>query len=163
MQTTREGTQSKRGERNMSNDITLEQIEERLVPILQKICLVHQPRSTGEERKKWEEIYSPLYSLFLDISIAADHNKPKDPRETQFRGYTELLMNEIKDRAYIDSGEEDIYEAIVRHAYDLVKHTVEHIDPKDLDVLGIEETVHRIPDLTEWTEEDNNATIHPTR
>jgi hypothetical protein len=42
---------------------------------------------------------------------------------------------------------------IARHAYKLVKHTIENTEHIDLDRLSSDEHVLRIPDMTEWAEE----------
>jgi len=78
-------------------------------------------------------------------------------RDTQFQGFAKLLLDEMDnvDGIYIDTYLEHWREAwqdiIARRAYDLVKHA--QADPKDLDVLGFEEAIGRIPDMTELPKE----------
>ena len=76
-------------------------------------------------------------------------NEPKPNPDTQFQGFAELSFGELARATSFDQ----MQLLIARHAYTLVRHAVEHIDPKHLDVLGLEETVQRIPDLTSWNGE----------
>jgi hypothetical protein len=94
----------------------------------------------------------------------------ENARDTQFHGFACMVWEEIMqlilaDNRHIDRGTmPDPYRNLIaRHAYDLVGHTVEHIDPKDLDVLGLEETVERIPDMTELPKEQEYFNGHYTR
>jgi hypothetical protein len=87
-------------------------------------------------------------------------------RDTQFIGFAKLLLKELLDdvlaeygfiggdrNAYADLNYDlAICEEIIAHrAYDLVEHAVTHADPKDLDVLGFDEAIGRIPDMVEWS------------
>jgi hypothetical protein len=78
-------------------------------------------------------------------------------RETQFQGFAKLLTDELikylTSRAglTLDEIEQEWHEVIARRAYDLVCHA--QADPKDLDVLGLEEAIQRIPDMTELPKE----------
>jgi hypothetical protein len=88
-------------------------------------------------------------------------------RDTHFRGFAHLLMQEIDEQIgavtewgiehEIDSQEKiglELYSrwrtVIARRAYDLVFHTIMNIDPYHLDALSTEEIPARIPDMTEW-------------
>lgn len=89
-----------------------------------------------------------------------------NPRDKQFKNSAKQLWDELETamrqdfNGHIPEGKTwrkkcipAWQKIIARHDYELAKHTIEHLDPKDLDVLGLEETVQRIPDLTAWTEE----------
>ena len=91
-------------------------------------------------------------------------------RDAQFAGFAKLLFDELYDqfnnlRCQEDDGtyEERDKEAeqtrkniqgnIASRAYNLAFHAALHINERDCDVLGFEEAVRRIPDMTEWPEE----------
>lgn len=148
----------------MNHEITLEQVKERLVPVLQQLSL----QAIGSRKRELEDIYTLLSSLFLDISVTADNQDANHVRNTQFQGFAKLLVEELTsleldymgvvldesggnfNRYYRTEWEK----IIARHAYDLAKHIIEHTEHKDLDVLSPDEHVQRIPDITR---EDNNA------
>jgi hypothetical protein len=93
-------------------------------------------------------------------------------RETRFQGFAKALWDEIgkmQDSFCEESGtglsslaqdmdkaqefDRDIQKLIARRAYDLVEHTSLCIDEKDMDMLGFDEAVDRIPDMPELPKE----------
>jgi hypothetical protein len=93
------------------------------------------------------------------------------PRDTQFRRFAKLLLNELGDAGFIFEGADDsdrdqqlvlIKKIITRRAYDLVNHSVH-----ELKILGAfeageymddyghfsEDMIAPIPDMTEWPKE----------
>ena len=78
-------------------------------------------------------------------------------RDTQFQGFAKLLLQEMleTDLGYTRTvhWREGMEKIIVRWAYNLVYHA--QADPKDLDVLGFEEAIQRIPDMTELPKEQD--------
>lgn len=152
------------------SDITLEQIKERLVPVLQQIGLVYTLDTKGKERERWDEMHSILSPLFLDISVAIDHQEESKPvRDTQFRGFAKLLIRDLDavsttTYASLDKAKEAYDLAIARAAYRLVEHTIVElscqgaIDFSDPDFDKYEyaasEMVEIIPDMAEWPTED---------
>ena len=84
-------------------------------------------------------------------------------RDTQFVGFAECLFQALQPdltTLFVALGsrrEQDIVWAesiiqsiIARHAYDLVSHTILHVEISALDMLPHEECVQRIPDMTKW-------------
>lgn len=79
-----------------------------------------------------------------------------NPRDTQFKGFAQLLAAEIANTdGWMLS---EVEKLIARRAYDLVLHTVWRTIPasgstiKEYQGLDIEEIAHLIPDMKEWTE-----------
>lgn len=73
--------------------------------------------------------------------------------DTRFQGFAELLFEELHQAG--DVWFDDRWKTVIaRRAYDLVKHTILNIGPADLDILTTEECVQRVPDMDEWTKED---------
>jgi hypothetical protein len=155
----------------VNHDITLGQIKERLVPVLQNIGLVYKIDATGKDQERWNEIYEILYPLFLDISVSIDKQEAKPVKDTQFQGFAKLLVDELTslelmyggvaiDEASIMSRYyREAWETIIaRGLYDFAKHTMSHVGqgmaaeneggPKYL-----EENMRCIPDMTEWPKE----------
>jgi hypothetical protein len=98
-----------------------------------EISLKQNTQFSGHAKTVYEKLYDQFSNLMIQESDGSYQGRDKEAEQTR----------------------QGIIETIAECDYDLVKHTVEHIDPKDLDVLGIEETVQRIPDLTTWSKEDN--------
>lgn len=85
-------------------------------------------------------------------------------RDTHFQGFADLLFPEVSKLFFtlyarieehrpievIDAVEDEIRTLLAQRGYDLVKHTVLHIDPYHLDALPYEEIPARIPDITAW-------------
>lgn len=71
-------------------------------------------------------------------------------KDTQFQGFAKLLFDET-GKALSNAHMKQIIASL---AYALVKHTIEHIDPIDLDRLSPDEHVARIPDLTELPKDE---------
>lgn len=148
----------------MSHGITIEQIKERLVPIMQKMY-PNQPLIPGEDRKRWEEIYSPLYSLFLDICVA-DAVDSRPIRDMHFLSFSALLWKEIDQAMHVDYEGENKHEGflftvhrlIARRAYDFACHVASNVSEKDAaerdaELTTTEAIVRELPDLERWPEE----------
>ena len=90
-----------------------------------------------------------------------------EQRDTHFRGFANLLFDDVEgmfmdlacakfvvgyeaEQAQIVN---DIQLFLARRAYDLVLHTLLHVEHINLDQLGYEEHVTRIPDMTELPKE----------
>lgn len=72
-------------------------------------------------------------------------------RDTQFQGFAKALMEELL--TYFGDFE-DMEQIIARRAYDLVAHTLDHVEAVAFDRLSIGEHVESfIPDLPELPEE----------
>ena len=88
-----------------------------------------------------------------------------DPRSTQFRQFAALMAkraSELPD-VYIEisdfgNGHEQWERFLAECAYDLVSHTMLHVNPYHLDALSFEECVSRIPDMTAWPEQEKGKT-----
>lgn len=152
----------------MNHEITLEQVKERLVPVLQKIGWIYTLDSKGEDRKRWSEIHHVLNELFLDISVTADKQEVKPDRDTQFSGYAKLLVEELLAKMKYSIGrtsqdiEKGLEDLVARRSYDFAKHTMSHVGQgmaaeNEGGPLYLEENMRCIPDMTEWPMEDNNA------
>jgi hypothetical protein len=90
-------------------------------------------------------------------------------RDTHFQQFALRLWNEmLGERGYIDVNEDYVWDdasklandehrkyidLLAQHAYDLVKHTLLHIDAIDLVRLSPEEQVECIPDMAERKEQ----------
>lgn len=75
-------------------------------------------------------------------------------RDTQFRGFAELVMRELlASYGYNEAGD-----IIARRAYDLVCHCFEQMNPIAPQACSTtEEMLEGIPDLTEWPKENTNG------
>jgi hypothetical protein len=81
-------------------------------------------------------------------------------RDTHFAGFARLLRQDIFAKLnFLDFGFSDQQQAtidrgvdkmIAQRVYDLVMHTLLHVEHIDLDRLTDEEHAKKIPDLTEW-------------
>jgi hypothetical protein len=82
-------------------------------------------------------------------------------RDTHFARFAMMLMDEIlnvKGMYTNPNWRIDCQEVIARRAYDLVKHTIEQTEHINLDRLGPDEHVERIPDMTELPKEQEPST-----
>jgi hypothetical protein len=85
-------------------------------------------------------------------------------RDTQFQGFAKLLFEELQaieiEGLKNSWNNLDVYrrqrEAIARRAYDLARHAALHIDEQACDVLGFEDAMQRIPDMTELPKDRQN-------
>lgn len=83
----------------------------------------------------------------------------ENPRDTRFAGFAHLLSVEVAnlliERAGSNDGLDDAQEVellITQRAYDLVRHTISHIQTAN-EGCTIDEHVEVTPDLTSWPEE----------
>ena len=83
-------------------------------------------------------------------------------RDEHFRGFAKLLFDDVAamfmkwvvaTRWEREEPAHDIQLYLARRAYDLVHHTLLHVEHINLDSLSYEEHVTRIPDMTELPEE----------
>jgi hypothetical protein len=78
-----------------------------------------------------------------------------NPRDTQFQNFAKLLADELKVTGGYPISE--VWTMIAQRAYDLVSHTILNVSMSDLDMLSHKECVERIPDLTVWPEQAEEA------
>jgi hypothetical protein len=84
-------------------------------------------------------------------------------RDTHFNSFAVLQFDEVKplmreweqanrehNYAFAQRIEGRIQDDLAKRAYDLVRHTIFHINPYWLDALDFDEIPARIPDMTEW-------------
>lgn len=95
-------------------------------------------------------------------------------RDKQFQGFAKALWDEIggmqdsfceecgtglhslaKDMDRAEILDRSIQQLIARRVYDLVRHAALHIDDHACDVLGFEEAMRLIPDMTELPKEQD--------
>jgi hypothetical protein len=87
----------------------------------------------------------------------------ENPRDTQFKGFAEKVLGEMLHASKTYSGlidsesgawQEAMQQIIARHAYDLVCHCFEQMNPIAPQACSTtEEMLEGIPDLTEWPDE----------
>lgn len=82
------------------------------------------------------------------------------PRDSQFAHFAELLVNELLQcrDGQMDASDywrEQANATIARRAYDLVQHTINHVNPIALEFTTKSVVSAAIPDMTEWPVEDH--------
>lgn len=82
------------------------------------------------------------------------------PRDTQFIGFAQLLRAEVVKQLIlldvdISLEQQAIIDALIaKRAYDLVWHTLAHIDQSSLPYQPLVSIIPAIPDMTTWPPED---------
>jgi len=80
-----------------------------------------------------------------------------NPRDTQFQGFAHALLLQLAEENALalnwDRFFGDLELTVARRAYDLATHASTHFDDHACSLLGFEETLHLIPDMTELPKE----------
>jgi hypothetical protein len=101
--------------------------------------------------------------IITNGTMIQEEMEPSNERDTHFSGFASRLWDKLHTLYLHETGKETYEQMdkqlIAQDAYDLVKHTIYHIDPYWLDALNFDEIPSRIPDFPAPPEPPANERI----